>query len=80
MSTEAYVEGDQLATQLELARRLLRLEQRVDAYQRLYEEELDQILRSLKNLERQFLALAAFEEGPVRRSSSPSVDELDEQS
>ena len=53
MSSKVY--ESQIVSELELARQLLYLEQLVDAYQALYDEELDQIRSSLNDCRKKLL-------------------------
>jgi len=48
----------------DIAYRVLRLEQQLDAYQRLHTEELEQFRQALNSLKDQVLALMAQQEGP----------------
>jgi len=64
-----------LITQLELARQLLHLEQQVEAYQRLYDEELDQIRCSLTDCRKKLLTLLSAGE---RRAPMPDSSDTDE--
>lgn len=51
------VNDDQLSEQLELARRILRLEQQLVAYQKLHAEELDEIYVTLTDCRKRLLTV-----------------------
>lgn len=54
----------------DLALRVLRLEQRLESYQRLHEQELDDLRRALSTVKEQVLSLAATD-------ALPTPDEVD---
>ena len=79
-SSKVKVDEGQLVSRLELARQLLYLEQQLDAYQALYDEELDQIRSSLNDCRKKLLTLLPAKEEGLLASDSPDIDVLDEQS
>ena len=52
----------------DIAYRMLRLEKKLDSYQRLHAEELEQIRRALSELKDQVLALAAAKEQKLEQA------------
>ncbi len=57
---------------LDIAYRMLRLEQQLDSYQRLHEAELEQIRRDLAELKEQILALASEKETAKNTDGPPA--------
>ena len=79
MSGALSVDKDRSDALLQSAQRLLHLEQRVDAYERLYENELGEIHSCLDECREQLLEL--FSENPCgnpafRPQTSPTTDEV----
>ena len=68
------IEEGQSVPRLELVRQLLYLEQQLDAYRRLHEEELDQIRRSLGECRQQLLTLLPAEGVTALMSNSPDTE------
>jgi hypothetical protein len=66
---------DRSVTTLELARQLLDLEQRLGAYEALYEEEIGQIRRSLDAFRKQLLELLSADVALI--SNRPDTGELE---
>jgi hypothetical protein len=59
------------ATSLDVAYRILRLEEKLDSYRRLHAEELEQIRQALHELKAQVLAMAEQREVPAATGSEP---------
>ena len=59
---EALEESD-LPTQLEIARQLLHLEQQLEAYQSLHEEDLAEMRRAISDIRKQLLKLLSVTTG-----------------
>jgi prefoldin subunit 5 len=74
------VDERQIISELELARQLLYLEQQLDAYRTLYDEELDQIRSSLNDCRKKLLMLMSAkkkDEGLLMSLDSQDTDEPD---